>query len=83
MHFAATGLASMEQEHDRQSLLASVFDCRNILHDARAAIVGNVTPRTAVAAALLEIQAKLHLEGRVGYQGVFTAAHTPSNPPVK
>jgi len=34
----------------------AIFRSRAILDDARAAVIGNVTPKTAVAAALLELQ---------------------------
>ena len=74
LHRAALKLATAGPDQTpagSETGLASIFDCRNTLHDARAAIVGNVTPRIATAAALLDIQAKLHAEGGAGFRGAF------------
>jgi DNA polymerase-3 subunit delta' len=43
---------------------SAIYESRAILDKARTAVIGNVTPRTAIAAALLEVHKLSHVEGR-------------------
>ncbi len=43
---------------------SAIYESCAILDKARTAVIGNVTPRTAIAAALLEVHKLSHVEGR-------------------
>lgn len=65
LHRAGTALPEPERTilNDRGVPPAIHASCA-ILDKARAAVIGNVTPRTAIAAALLEVHEQLHSAGR-------------------
>jgi|GEM_PF-2346233 len=66
LHRAALSAAAQKNQtpHGPGKILPSIFRSGAVLDDARAAVVGNVTPRTAVAAALLEIRSMFVAHGR-------------------
>ena len=70
LHRAAVTLAGSPE--NPPIALMSVFRRRAALDDARAAVIGNVTYKTAVAAALLDVHRNLHPGGRQALQQVLT-----------
>ena len=67
LHRAALMLSTSDpamSPSDSESTLRCVFRCRAVLDEARAAVVGNVTPRTALAAAWLDVYRRLDSVGR-------------------